>query len=65
MGLVELVLFACLIKEPDRCETFRVPFLDRMSIVQCAFQSQFRAAEWAGEHPAWQIRRFSCQAPSA
>lgn len=61
--LVELVLVACLSAEPDRCETFREPFTEEMQLPQCVFQSQLRAAQWAGEHPEWTIKRFTCEAP--
>ena len=63
--LVELVLVACLLKEPDHCEEFRQPFSAEMSLPQCVWQSQFAAARWAGEHPDWLVRRFSCEAPEA
>lgn len=65
MILVELVLLACLVKDPSHCETFHVPFAERMNPVACVWQSQFRAAEWAGHHPDWKVRRFTCQMPGA
>lgn len=63
--LVELVILACLLKDPARCETFHLPFENGMTMVQCAWQSQLTAARWAGDHPTWQIRKFSCEAPRA
>ena len=63
--LVELVILACLLDTPARCETFRLPFQDGMRMAQCAWQSQFAAPRWAGEHPAWQVRKFSCEVPRA
>jgi hypothetical protein len=65
MGLVELVLLACLLKEPSHCESFHIPFQAEMNMAQCVWQSQMHAAQWAGEHPEWAIRRFSCQFPQA
>lgn len=63
--MVELVLLACLLKQPDRCETFRMPFAHEMAMPQCVWQSQFRAAEWSAEHPGWVVRRFTCEMPEA
>lgn len=63
--MVELVLLACLLKEPERCETFRLPFEAEMATPQCVWQSQLRAAQWAAEHPEWVIRRLSCEMPRA
>ena len=63
--LIELVILACLLKDPARCDTFRVPFQPGMSMHQCAWHSQLQAAHWAGEHPEWLIRKFSCALPGA
>ena len=63
--MVELVLVACLLKQPERCETFRVPFEREMAIPQCVWQSQLRAAAWAAEHPDWVIKKFTCEMPEA
>jgi hypothetical protein len=63
--MVELVLFACLLKEPTRCETFHLPFEQEMHMVQCMWQSQLQAAQWSGDHPDWTIRKLSCEMPEA
>lgn len=65
MTLVEIVIFACLLKEPARCETFRLPFQEEMGMTQCAWQSQLHAARWAGDNPEWLIRKFNCEVPGA
>lgn len=61
--MVELVLLACLLKEPDHCETFHLPFEAEMVVPQCVWQSQLRAAQWAADHPDWVIRKVSCEMP--
>lgn len=61
--MVELVLLACLLKAPDKCETFRVPFDQEMLMPQCVWQSQLKAAAWAADHPDWVIRKFGCKMP--
>mgnify|MGYP000175590859 CR=1 FL=1 len=43
--MVELVLIACLLKDPSHCEAFRIPFAAAMQAPQCLWQSQFRAAQ--------------------
>lgn len=63
--MVELVLVACLLKSPERCETFRVPFEEEMPLPQCVWQSQLKAAQWSAEHPEWVIRKFTCEMPRA
>lgn len=61
--LVELVILACLARDPGHCEQFRQPFQAEIQLPQCVFISQFRVAQWAGEHPDWLVRKVSCQAP--
>ena len=63
--MVELLIIACLLKQPQRCEAFRVPFMEPTSIVQCLWQSTVHAAEWTAQHPGWVIRKVRCEAPQA
>ena len=63
--MVELVLLACLIKDPHRCETFRLPFAAEMHTPQCVWQSQFQVAQWSGDHPGWVVKRVTCEMPKA
>lgn len=63
--LVELLIVACLVKEPARCEEFHVPFVDEMNVVQCMWQSTIHAAEWAANHPEWRIKKIRCDHPRA
>lgn len=64
-AMVELVLLACLLKSPQQCETFHLPFQEEMPLPQCVWQSQFKAAQWSAEHPDWQVRKFTCEQPHA
>jgi hypothetical protein len=63
--MVELVLLACLIRQPMHCEEFRIPFAGAMMTPQCVWQSQLRAAQWSGDHPLWIVRKVSCEMPKA
>ena len=63
--MIELVVLACLLKDPSHCESFRIPFQMEMNIAQCVWQSQIHAAEWAGNHPDWLIKKFNCAMPRA
>jgi hypothetical protein len=58
--MVELIIVACLLGEPERCEEFHVPFIIEMNVVQCLWQSTIHAAEWAADHPGWVIRKVRC-----
>jgi hypothetical protein len=63
LPMVELVVLACLLKDPQHCEAFHLPFQQETQLVQCVWQSQMQAAQWSGEHPEWVIRRVSCEMP--
>jgi hypothetical protein len=65
VSMVELVLLACLIKQPDHCETFRIPIAAEMQTPQCVWQSQMHVAQWSGNHPDWVVKKISCEMPEA
>ena len=63
--MVELVVLACLLKNPQHCEEFPIPFLQPMQVMQCVYQGHMRTMQWATEHPDWIIKRWSCGPPRA
>lgn len=63
--MVELIILACLLREPAHCEAFHVPFMARMTTGQCLQRSAVQAAQWTAEHPDWVIRKISCGLPTA
>jgi hypothetical protein len=65
MEVVEIVILACLLRQPEHCETFRIPFQREMSVAQCTWESEFHAVRWVDEHPDWELKRFSCELPGA
>ena len=63
--MIELILFACLLKEPSRCEQHYVPTAETMGMMACVVTGQFQAVQWHQQHPGWRIRRWSCGPPRA
>jgi hypothetical protein len=63
--MYELIVVACLIAHPAKCEEFAVPFERPMGVTQCLRQSQLRLAEWVAGHPDWVVRRWICGLPRA
>jgi hypothetical protein len=63
--MVELVLMACLIREPSHCEAFRLPFAADMQTPQCVRQSLIQVAQWSGDHPGWMVKKVTCEMPKA
>lgn len=64
--MIELVLVACLLKEPSRCEQQYLPTAETTNnVMSCLVTGQFRAVQWQETHPGWIVRRWSCAAPRA
>jgi hypothetical protein len=63
--MVELVVLACLLSNPQHCAEFQIAFLPPMHVAQCVYQGYLRTVQWATEHPRWVIKRWSCAAPRA
>jgi hypothetical protein len=57
--MVTLLLFVCLSQHPDMCEIKQHPG-EFESEQACSILGQFAAAEWAGEHPKWDVKGWKC-----
>ncbi len=62
--MIELLLVACLLKDPGRCESRQLP-TEPMSLVECMVTGQHHLVRWAEQNPRWQVRRWSCGYPRA
>jgi hypothetical protein len=58
--MIELAFVACLSAAPTQCEDRALQFSD-LSVRSCEFGAAPYLAQWVGEHPGWQIARWSCQ----
>jgi hypothetical protein len=66
LEVVELVVLACLMAEPQHCEEFHMPFLRPMVVFECMSKPPtLRIVQWANEHPLWTIKRWTCGSPRA
>ena len=50
-GPVELVLIACLLKEPRHCEQHFLPTAQQMGMMECVVTGQFQVVQWHEQHP--------------
>jgi hypothetical protein len=65
-GVIELVVLACLLAEPQHCEEFHVPFLPTTLAPPCVTkQPTYEIVQWAITHPGWTIRKWTCGPPRA
>ena len=63
--MYELVVIACLVSQPAKCEEFYLPFQQATDALHCALEAEFQLVHWAAERPEWQIRRWTCSVPRA
>jgi hypothetical protein len=59
--MLSVVLSACLIANPKECREFSIETDFQMPAKYCTMRAQPVVAQWAGEHPQWQIERWRCQ----
>jgi len=63
--MYELVVIACLMAQPARCEEFHLPLQQPMGAAQCMHQAQLHLVRWVQAWPAWTVRRWRCGLPRA
>lgn len=64
--MVELIVLACLLSEPQHCEEFHMSFLRPMVVAECVTkQPTFEIVRWASDHPRWKVMRWTCGPPRA
>ena len=62
--MYELIIVACLIALPAKCEEFHLP-LEASGVMQCMREGEFQMVRWIEEHAGWAIRRWACSLPRA
>lgn len=63
--MYELVVIACLLAEPAKCEEFYLSFERPTTAMQCLRGGQPRLARWIEQKPDWVIRKWTCGLPRA
>lgn len=59
--MIELVVAVCLIDQPSHCKDVFLNFeAEAATPQQCMMNGQMHMAEWLGEHPGWQIKKWRC-----
>ena len=62
--MLSIILSACLIANPKQCQDFKIQVDFQMPAKYCPVRAQPVVAQWAGDHPQWQIERWKCQPSS-
>jgi hypothetical protein len=59
--MLAIIVSACLIADPNECRDFKIPVDFKMPAKYCAMAAAPVYAQWAKEHPQWEIKRWKCQ----
>lgn len=58
--MIAIVISACLVADPGVCRDYRIPLAMSVSTSNCMMDAQPHFANWAAQHPGWQIQRWHC-----
>jgi hypothetical protein len=61
--MIQIVMMVCRLTQPNMCEEQHIQFAWQGSLRRCAMEAQAYIAQWAGEHPQWEIKNFHCENP--
>ncbi|WAJ26778.1 hypothetical protein [Antarcticirhabdus aurantiaca] len=61
--VVDLILTVCMLSDPTTCREERLIYESRGSLAQCMMLSTPYVAQWAGEHPKWMVKSWTCNWP--
>jgi hypothetical protein len=59
--MLEIVVLACLIASPDKCEEIKVPFDEPAGMNACMREGQFQLVRWQSDHPEYLIKSWKCE----
>lgn len=65
MTAIQIVMYVCLLTNPDACENKAIPAADAGSVSQCMFWAQPQIAAWSTSHPKYKIVRWKCSVTGA
>jgi hypothetical protein len=61
--MVQIIMLVCKLAQSDMCEEQRLQFAWQGSLQRCTMAAQIYIAQWAGDHPQWEVKNFHCENP--
>lgn len=62
--MLSLIFTACLATDASRCKTDKIDIFDEnVTVRQCLMMAPMELARWAGDHPNFVIRKWTCGRP--
>jgi hypothetical protein len=62
--MLAIIISACMANDPNVCKDYKIPLDVVTDAMRCAMDAPPHFAQWAEEHPGWQIKRWRCTATS-
>jgi hypothetical protein len=62
--MLAIIISACMANDPNVCKDYKIPISDDVDPMNCAMQAPPHFAQWADEHPGWQIKKWRCSSSS-
>ena len=59
-----IILSACLTTNSTVCKDYKISVNPDLDVNGCMMDAPPHFAQWAEEHPGWQIKRWRCTAKS-
>lgn len=60
--MLSIILSACLVSDPNVCKDYKIPLSTDLDPTKCALYAPPHFAQWAEQHPGWQIKKWECTA---
>lgn len=64
MPVIELIVAVCLTGAPAECSEKRFQFFDDASLFGCMVKAVPYLANWADEHPEYEVKSWKCGYPN-
>lgn len=62
--MLAIILSACMANDPGFCKDYKIQLNSDADPASCAMHAPPHFAQWAQEHPGWQIKKWRCTAAS-
>lgn len=59
--MLSIILSACLVADPAQCREHNLPAQNIVDPTRCVLLAQPFVAQWAGEHPEWEVKKYACR----
>jgi len=63
MKFVEVLVIACSVSSPIKCQEVAIAKLGEVTPFQCFRYGQVEVQKWTAKNPGWKIKKWKCGKP--